>query len=66
MVNEHIPESIAERYQIKSVLGRGGMGMVLHAFDPFLGIDVAVKYMHSDDSGLTAARMQREASAAAN
>ncbi|MBP7861753.1 protein kinase [bacterium] len=64
MVNEHIPESIAERYQIKSVLGRGGMGMVLHAFDPFLGIDVALKYMRSDDSGLTAARMQREASAA--
>lgn len=64
MVNEHIPESIAERYQIKGVLGRGGMGMVLHAFDPFLGIDVALKYMRSDDSGLTAARMQKEASAA--
>jgi serine/threonine protein kinase len=64
LVSEHIPESIAERYQIKSVLGRGGMGMVLHAFDPFLGIDVALKYMRSDDSGLTAARMQREASAA--
>ncbi|MCW5824438.1 MAG: protein kinase [Cyanobacteria bacterium TGS_CYA1] len=64
MVSEHIPESIAERYQIKSVLGKGGMGMVLHAFDPFLGIDVAIKYMRSDDSGRTAARMQREAIAA--
>lgn len=64
MVSEQIPESIAERYQIKGVLGRGGMGMVLHAFDPFLGIDVALKYMRSDDSGLTAARMQKEASAA--
>lgn len=64
MVSDHIPESIAERYQIKSVLGKGGMGMVLHAFDPFLGIDVAIKYMRSDDSGQTAARMQREAIAA--
>ena len=64
MVSEHIPESIAERYQIKSVLGKGGMGVVLHALDPFLGIDVAIKYMRSDDSGKTAARMQREAMAA--
>jgi len=61
---DNIPESIAERYQIKGVLGKGGMGMVLHAFDPFLGIDVALKYMRSDDSGMTAARMQREAVAA--
>lgn len=64
LVSEHIPESISERYQIKSVLGRGGMGIVLHAYDPFLGIDVAVKFMRSDDSGKTAARMQREAMAA--
>lgn len=64
MDSENIPELIAERYQVKGVLGKGGMGTVLHAFDPFLGIEVALKYMHSNDSGLTAARMQKEASAA--
>lgn len=64
MTSEKIPESIADRYQVKGVLGKGGMGFVLQAYDPLLGIDVALKLMKSDDSGFAAARMQREAMAA--
>lgn len=64
MTSEKIPESIADRYKVKGVLGKGGMGYVLQAYDPLLGIDVALKLMKSDDSGFAAARMQREAMAA--
>lgn len=64
MTSEKIPESIVDRYKVKGVLGKGGMGLVLQAYDPLLGIDVALKLMKSDDSGFAAARMQREAMAA--
>ena len=64
MTSEKIPESIADRYKVKGVLGESGMGYVLQAYDPLLGIDVALKLMKSDDSGFAAARMQREAMAA--
>lgn len=37
------------------------MGVVLKAFDNFLGIDVAIKVLNKDDSGIQAARLQREA-----
>lgn len=63
-MSDKVPDIIADRYQVKSVLGKGGMGFVLEAFDPLLGIDVALKLMKSDDSGQAAARMQREAMAA--
>lgn len=50
-----------ERYQNPEVIGQGGMGVVLKAFDKFLGIDVAIKVLNKDDSGIQAARLQREA-----
>ena len=36
------------RYQIQSVLGNGGFGTVLKAFDPELNRDIAVKVPRSD------------------
>ena len=33
------------RYEIKSEIGRGGMGIVFHAYDPRFGRDVAIKVL---------------------
>lgn len=64
MKNENIPEVLADRYKVIEKLGSGGMGLVFLAHDPILGIDVAIKILTSDSSGLTSARLQREAMAA--
>ncbi len=55
------------RYEIRGVLGRGGMGTVLHAFDPLLNRSIAVKVLQTEwlaEAGM-AERMVREAQAAA-
>lgn len=39
-----IPERIG-KYVVKRLLGKGGMGRVYHAYDPFIGRDVALKVM---------------------
>ncbi len=54
----------ADRYQIEGEIGRGGMGVVLRAHDRVLNIRVAIKVLGSDHTGLGAARLQREATAA--
>jgi len=59
-----LPETIADRYVVKEVIGSGGMGQVLRAHDPHLAIDVAIKLLHKNDIDTTAARLQREAVAA--
>lgn len=53
------------RYEIQSVLGRGGMGVVLKAHDPLLDRDVAIKLLSQDVAANPAARSQflREARA---
>jgi serine/threonine protein kinase len=64
MISDNIPETFANRYKIIEKLGAGGMGIVYLAHDPVLNIDVAVKVLASDPTGITAARLQREAVAA--
>lgn len=55
------------RYEIRGVLGRGGMGEVLHAYDPLLQRSVAIKVLQADvdAEGEVAERLVREAQAAA-
>jgi serine/threonine protein kinase len=63
------PDSIGRlgTYEIKGVLGRGGMGVVLKALDPALGRNVAIKVMSPSlaSSGAARQRFLREARAAA-
>ena len=64
MISEQIPDTFANRYKIIQKLGAGGMGIVYLAHDPVLNMKVAVKVLASDPTGITAARLQREAVAA--
>jgi serine/threonine protein kinase len=63
------PDSLGRlgNYEIKSVVGRGGMGVVLKAVDPALNRTVAIKVLatHLAVSGTARARFLREARAAA-
>ncbi|HEV8119277.1 MAG TPA: serine/threonine-protein kinase, partial [Thermoanaerobaculia bacterium] len=57
-----IESKLANRYEIVSELGRGGMGVVYRARDPILHRDVAVKLIVSVDlTPEVAGRFQREA-----
>lgn len=46
------PESLGRlgRYEIRGIIGSGGMGTVFHALDPVLNRPVALKVLHSKDS----------------
>jgi serine/threonine-protein kinase len=54
-------------YEVKGVIGRGGMGLVLKAFDPALSRNVAIKVLSASLATCGAARRRflREARAAA-
>jgi serine/threonine protein kinase len=54
-------------YEVKGVIGRGGMGVVLKAFDPALSRNVAIKVLSASLATCGAARRRflREAKAAA-
>jgi serine/threonine protein kinase len=63
------PDSLGRlgTYEVKGVLGRGGMGVVLKAFDPALNRNVAIKVLSASFASCGAARQRflREARAAA-
>lgn len=63
------PESLGRMgtYEVKGVLGRGGMGVVLKAHDPALGRNVAIKVLSAPlaTCGASRRRFLREARAAA-
>jgi hypothetical protein len=63
------PDSLGRlgSYEIKGVIGRGGMGVVLKAFDPALHRNVAIKVLssHLANCGAARRRFLREARAAA-
>jgi serine/threonine protein kinase len=54
------PDLSATRYELRGVLGRGGMSTVFRAFDRELQREVAVKVMSPDTEG-TVARLRTEA-----
>jgi serine/threonine-protein kinase len=57
---------IDDRYELAKEIGRGGMGVVWIARSLLLGVDVALKLIHTTETGAEAAsRMAREANAAA-
>ncbi|WP_165249580.1 serine/threonine-protein kinase [Paludisphaera soli] len=63
------PDSLGRlgTYEVKGVLGRGGMGVVLKAHDPALGRNVAIKVLSAPlaTCGASRRRFLREARAAA-
>ena len=56
------------RYELRGLLGAGGMGRVYRAFDPRLGREVAIKALADDirDDPTSLRRFEREARALAN
>ena len=69
MAEQKIPQALG-KYEIKSILGRGAMGIVYRAYDPAIERIVAIKVMHQHlfqghDGSDFAQRFQQEARAAA-
>ena len=67
--DDHVPEKLG-RYEVLSVIGKGGMGTVFKCYDPMLKRDVAVKVLHLVDDvpehqQELIDRFKREAAAAA-
>ena len=60
-----IGQRLCDRYEILSELGRGGMGIVYHAWDQQLHRDVALKVMSGALQINELERLKREAQAVA-
>lgn len=63
MQSNQPPSLIADRFQVKSILGEGGMGIVYLAHDPVLNKDVAIKVLREGMPASTIVRFQQEAKA---
>jgi len=61
----HVGELLSDTYQVRSLLGEGGMGQVFDARDRSLNRDVAVKTYWPTTYSLTHGLLQREAQALA-
>jgi serine/threonine protein kinase len=57
--------TVADRYELRAVLGSGGMGTVWEAYDIRLGRTVALKVLRDDLPPSAALQLEREARAAA-
>lgn len=58
-----IDETLSDRYEVREIIGRGGMGIVYRAHDNALARDVAIKVIDEHKSSTaTRERLQREAS----
>lgn len=55
------PKEIANRFQVKSILGQGGIGVVYEAYDPSLAKTVAIKTLKEGLPGQSIIRFQKEA-----
>jgi eukaryotic-like serine/threonine-protein kinase len=55
------PEFASDRYEVRTAIGRGGMGTVYAAFDHALGREVAIKIGNALPSTELQARLTREA-----
>lgn len=69
-LNEHVPRRnlalhLIGRYEVNSLLGHGGIGVVYRAWDPLLKRSVAIKVLksgrHADAHDLTRFRLEAEA-----
>ena len=60
-----MPAKIKDRYELRTVLGRGGMGTVYRAFDTVFRRDVAIKMLRDVNTQLLIDLFYRECSALA-
>ncbi len=65
-MTDNLPEQKIGKYIIVKKLGRGGMGYVYHAKDPYIQRDVAIKIIHPDfaEDNTLIERFKREAQSA--
>ena len=63
---EQLSRILGGRYELKEMLGRGGMGVVYRAYDQQLGMDVAIKFLLERfvNDPAAVASLKREARAA--
>ncbi|MDC0741589.1 serine/threonine-protein kinase [Polyangium mundeleinium] len=64
LANPHEGDVLAGKYRVESILGKGGMGVVVAAMHLQLGQRVAIKYLLQPDNTDIVARFLREARAA--